>query len=113
LGVAYKGNIDDTRKSPVLRVIAVLEKAGIGFKIYDLHVTHHYETKNIREAFEDNDCAVVLTDHDEFRFLYPKELAGLMHTSGYLIPGIVWANSYGKQAVLNITCLVQGTWAKK
>ena len=81
LGVAYKGNIDDTRESPALRVIAELEKAGIGFKIYDPHVTHFpYETKNIKEAFEDTDCAVVLTDHDEFRFLYPKELAGLMRT---------------------------------
>jgi len=81
LGVAYKGNIDDTRESPAVKVIEKLREEGIGFKIYDPHVSRfQYETKNLKEAFKDSDCAVVLADHDEFRFLYPKELAGLMRT---------------------------------
>lgn len=81
LGVAYKGNIDDTRESPVFPIIEALKEEGIGFKIYDPHVSNFaYETKCLREAFENSDGVVVLADHDEFRFLYPKELAGLMRT---------------------------------
>jgi len=81
MGVAYKGNIDDTRESPALKVIDILKEAGINFKIYDPHVSNFaYDTKSLKEAFEKSDCAVVLADHDEFRFLYPKELAELMRT---------------------------------
>ncbi len=81
LGVAYKGNIDDTRESPALKVIELLEKEQISFKIYDPHVTNfNHETKSLKEAFKGADCAVVLTDHDEFKFIYPRELAGLMRT---------------------------------
>lgn len=81
LGVAYKGNIDDTRESPALPVIAALEAAGVTVKIYDPHVTSFpYETKSLKEAFTGSDCALVLADHDEFRFLYPKEPAALMRT---------------------------------
>lgn len=81
MGVAYKGNIDDTRESPALKVVQGLENAGIKFKIYDPHVTNYlYETDSLKQAFQGSDCAVVLTDHDEFSFIYPKELAVLMRT---------------------------------
>ena len=81
LGVTYKGNIDDTRESPALAVLKQLEKEKINFKIYDPHVQQFaYETKCLKEAFEGSDCALLLADHDEFRFLYPKELASLMRT---------------------------------
>jgi len=81
MGVTYKGNIDDTRESPALAVLKQLEKEKISFKIYDPHVLQFvYETKCLKEAFEGSDCALLLADHDEFRFLYPKELAGLMRT---------------------------------
>ncbi len=81
LGVTYKGNIDDTRESPALKVIDILMEKGINIQIYDPHVQHFkYETKSLKDAFTGSDCAVVLADHDEFRFLYPKELASLMRT---------------------------------
>lgn len=81
MGVAYKGNIDDTRESPALQVIRGLENEGIKFKIYDPHVTNYiYETVNLKEAFKGSDCAIVLADHDEFSFIYPKELASMMRT---------------------------------
>lgn len=81
MGVAYKGNIDDVRESPALKVIDGLKEAGIKFKIYDPHVSNFdYETKSLKEAFKGSDCVAVLTDHDEFGFIYPKELAGLMRT---------------------------------
>lgn len=81
LGVAYKGNIDDTRESPALKVIGHLTEKGVTAQVYDPHVLNFkYETKSLKDAFSGSDCAVVLADHDEFHFLYPKELAPLMRT---------------------------------
>ncbi len=81
MGVAYKGNIDDTRESPALDVLELLIEKKVAFKVYDPHVSNFdYETRSLKEAFTGSDCAVVLADHDEFRFLYPRELAGLMRT---------------------------------
>ena len=79
LGVTYKGNIDDTRESPALKIIAGLEKAGIKYSIYDPHVREFkYELSSLEEAFRGADCAVILANHDEFRFLHPAEIGKLM-----------------------------------
>jgi len=79
LGVAYKGNIDDTRESPALKIIGGLEKTGIKYSIYDPHVREfEYELSSLKDAFKGADCAVILTNHDEFRFLHPSELGKLM-----------------------------------
>ena len=81
LGVSYKGNIDDTRESPALKVLDRLIEEGIAFKIYDPHVKDFsHELCGLKEAFSGSDCALVLADHDEFRFLYPGELVKLMRT---------------------------------
>jgi len=79
LGVTYKGNIDDTRESPALKIIAGLEKTGIKYSIYDPHVREFkYELSSLKEAFKGIDCAVILANHDEFRFLHPAEIGKLM-----------------------------------
>ncbi len=79
LGVTYKGNIDDTRESPALKVIEGLEEAEIDYAIYDPHVrSFPYETSGLEEAFTGSDCAVILADHEEFRYLLPGELGSLM-----------------------------------
>ncbi len=79
LGVTYKGNIDDTRESPALKVIKLLEQEGVAFKIYDPHVKNFsYPLHGLKDAFSGSDCVLVLADHDEFRFLYPEELSNLM-----------------------------------
>jgi len=81
MGITYKGNIDDIRESPALKIIDELERIGVQVKVYDPHVMQFaYETNNLKEAFRGSDCALVLADHDEFSFLYPKELATLMRT---------------------------------
>ncbi|OPX84864.1 MAG: UDP-N-acetyl-D-glucosamine 6-dehydrogenase [Pelotomaculum sp. PtaB.Bin104] len=79
LGVSFKGNIDDARSTPALPVIWGLEQAGIGFTIYDPHVRDfEYELSTLQEALTGADCILLLTDHDEFKFLYPQELGKLM-----------------------------------
>ena len=79
LGLAYKGNINDTRNSPALKIVDLLEREGIGFGIYDPHVAgFKCETRDIEAAFQDSDCILVLTGHDEYRALAPEEVGGLM-----------------------------------
>jgi len=70
LGVAYKGNVDDTRASPAARLIKLAEKEGFDISIYDPLVTS-FERKlsSLGEAFENTDCVVITTDHDEFKRL--------------------------------------------
>ena len=79
MGVAYKGNIDDTRESPALRVLEELRGRGVDCRVYDPHVNSlTEETNNLYASFSDSDCALLLADHDEFRYLYPKELGKIM-----------------------------------
>ncbi len=81
MGVAYKGNIEDTRESPALAVLEALRRRGIECRVYDPRVTAFpEETNNLAMAFTGADLALLLADHDEFKFLYPRELGKLMRT---------------------------------
>jgi UDP-N-acetyl-D-mannosaminuronic acid dehydrogenase len=75
LGVAYKGNIDDTRESPALKIIAELKKFGINYSIYDPHVTKFkYKLSSLKDTLNNADCIVILTNHKEFEGLNPQEI---------------------------------------
>lgn len=79
LGVAYKGNVDDTRESPALEVLHHLTKAGITVAIYDPHVHHfEYELHTLEEAFQASDLVVLLAPHNEYKYLHPTEVGNLM-----------------------------------
>jgi UDP-N-acetyl-D-mannosaminuronic acid dehydrogenase len=81
MGLTYKGNINDIRESPALKIINLMEAEKIKYNIYDPHVTSSsHKIKNLIEAFQESDCALVLTDHDEFKCLMPAEIAGWMRT---------------------------------
>ncbi len=81
MGVTYKGNIDDTRESPALIVLEELRCGGVDCRVYDPHVAgFNEETGNLTAAFSGSDCALLLADHDEFRYLYPRELGKIMRT---------------------------------
>lgn len=85
LGVAYKGNVDDTRESPAIAIIHSLKAKGCQVVIVDPHVKNFgYELSGLEEAFKDSDCAVLVTDHDEFKTLSPEELGPLMRTKQIL-----------------------------
>jgi len=85
LGVAYKGNVDDTRESPAIAIIRSLEAAGCQVVIMDPHVKDfEYPIVGTKEAFTSSDCAVLVTDHDEFKTLSPEEVGPLMRTKQIL-----------------------------
>jgi UDP-N-acetyl-D-mannosaminuronic acid dehydrogenase len=79
-GVAYKGDIADTRATPAKKFIKLAEKEGFKVKIYDPFVKEwSYPILGLEEAVEGSDCIVVLTDHSEFRSLNPSQFYERMH----------------------------------
>lgn len=74
-GVAYKGDIADTRATPAKKFIKLAEKEGFKVKIYDPFVKEWcYPILGLEEAVEGSDCIVVLTDHSEFREIDPSKI---------------------------------------
>jgi len=79
LGVSYKGNVDDTRESPAIEVIEGLKENDYEVAINDPNVNQfQYELVGLERAFNDSHCCVLLADHDDFKYLSPKELGDLM-----------------------------------
>jgi UDP-N-acetyl-D-mannosaminuronic acid dehydrogenase len=79
LGVAYKGNIDDTRESPALEIIHLLREKNFEVAIYDPHVQElEYELSGLEGAFQDADCVLLLTPHDEYKYMSPHQLGHLV-----------------------------------
>jgi UDP-N-acetyl-D-glucosamine dehydrogenase len=77
LGVAYKKNVNDTRESPALRLIDMLEARGAEVRFYDPYVPAIPETREHKSlsgrrsedwqpaAFAAYDAALIVTDHDD------------------------------------------------
>lgn len=75
LGVTYKGNVDDVRESPALKVIAELQKKGALLSIFDPWTTAQSHVSSLEEALKEKDCVVLLTDHKEFIEMPLEKLA--------------------------------------
>lgn len=79
LGVAYKGNVDDTRESPAIEILNELGRAQIQVGIYDPHVQHfEHELHTMEEAFLNSDMVVLLAPHNEYQLLSPPEVGAWM-----------------------------------
>jgi UDP-N-acetyl-D-mannosaminuronic acid dehydrogenase len=78
-GVSYKGNIDDIRESPALEIIAGL-KDKVELRVYDPHVKGGvgHEMCSLEDAVNGADLLLIVTDHSDFRFLSPDEMARRM-----------------------------------
>lgn len=71
LGVAYKGDIDDYRESPAIRVIEEFEKAGSEVQYYDPFITEYKEKSHTKkglpeltaETIQNSDIIVITTNH--------------------------------------------------
>jgi len=84
-GVSYKGNVDDTRESPALEIIAEL-RDKVDLRVYDPHVRGGigHEMSSLEDAVKDADLILVVADHADFRFLAPEELGKRMRNRGLL-----------------------------
>ncbi|MHA1659807.1 MAG: UDP binding domain-containing protein, partial [Promethearchaeota archaeon] len=79
LGVAYKGDVDDTRETPALKFIKLAENEGYEVKVHDpLVKSFEYEILSLEAAVKDSDCLVIITDHSKFKDIEPEEISRLM-----------------------------------
>jgi UDP-N-acetyl-D-mannosaminuronic acid dehydrogenase len=75
LGVAYKGNVSDSRETPAHRIIKLAENEGITVKVHDPMVKRFdHELESLSDATFNSDCVVLVTDHDAFRNVNPRLL---------------------------------------
>ncbi|ASF40739.1 nucleotide sugar dehydrogenase [Halobacillus halophilus] len=69
LGITYKGNVDDIRESPALKIINELLDKGYEVKIHDPYVKDEstiFKLSSFEEVIEGSECLLVLSDHNEF-----------------------------------------------
>ena len=72
IGVAYKPGISDTRESPAIKLIALLENAGADVSYHDPHVPSFSENgvalSSVPLEPGAYDCVVVVTNHGEIDY---------------------------------------------
>jgi len=79
LGVAFKGNVDDTRESPAIAIVEGLRAAGVDARPYDpIARRAPFELATLETALDGADVLLLLTEHDAFREIAPGRAAALM-----------------------------------
>lgn len=88
LGLAYKKNIDDTRESPAVEIMELLQSKGAEVAYSDPHVpifphkrNYHFDLHSeplTPENISRFDCLVLATDHDAFNYDLLLEHASLI-----------------------------------
>ncbi|MBT4828766.1 MAG: nucleotide sugar dehydrogenase [Candidatus Marinimicrobia bacterium] len=93
IGVAYKKNVNDARESPALDVLRLLENDGAELSFYDPYVPFvglngnrmmGMETLS-KEALNNSDAIVIMTDHDQIDFQFVVENGSLIIDSRNVI----------------------------
>lgn len=77
LGMAYKGNVDDIRETPTIKLINLLKEHD-----FNVFVNDPYVNKDIIEKFDVKsidfessfkcDCVILMTDHDLYQDIKPE-----------------------------------------
>jgi len=85
LGVAYKRDVDDTRESPALDVMSLLEERGADVVYHDPHVASFREDGHERVSVPFNDAelaradaVVIITDHSSVDYQRVVDVAALV-----------------------------------
>ncbi|MCY1274594.1 UDP-N-acetyl-D-glucosamine 6-dehydrogenase [compost metagenome] len=88
LGLAYKKNIDDTRESPAVEIMDLLQAKGAHIDYSDPHVPafphkrdYHFDLRSealTQENIARFDCLVLATDHDHFDYILLQQHAQLI-----------------------------------
>lgn len=80
LGLSYKKNVNDQRESPAFPIIDTLQKWGAEVSYHDPHIPQITSLRaypdivgmpsvqNVEQACQENDLALLLTDHDIFPY---------------------------------------------
>jgi UDP-N-acetyl-D-mannosaminuronic acid dehydrogenase len=90
LGIAYKGDTDDTRETPAKEVIETLARMKCDVFSHDPFVSQDFGKKfsnNLEDAARDADCLVIVTDHNEYRSLDLAKLSKILKKPGVIVDG--------------------------
>ncbi|WP_374717579.1 nucleotide sugar dehydrogenase [Neobacillus sp.] len=101
LGLSFKANIDDMRESPSLEVIHHLNDMNLELTAFDPHIKEQnlpQQSLDLEETLNKADIALILTDHDEFKILDPKQTANLVRSKIVVdtkncLPREAWMNA--------------------
>ena len=75
LGLAYKPGVDDTRQSPAIKIIGLLEDKGMKLRIFDPFIKEKSNVASVEEAIDKADCVLLATNHNSFlKQLSPENL---------------------------------------
>ncbi|RLE87171.1 MAG: nucleotide sugar dehydrogenase, partial [Thermoprotei archaeon] len=82
LGLAFRGDISDTRLTPTLDLIRFLESYGItDIIVHDPYVksnpTKYPMVRNLEEAVKGRHIIIIATDHSEYKSLRPSKILRL------------------------------------
>ena len=85
LGLAYKKNIDDTRESPAVEIMDLLQAKGAHIEYSDPHVPvfprkrdYYFDLQSVTltaDSIASYDCVVLATDHDSFDYVLLQQHA--------------------------------------
>ena len=93
VGVAYKRNVNDTRESPALDIIALLELRGARISYSDPHVPQlkwdggSLASQPLEEAASKADCVVIVTDHSRVDYALLVKAAPLIIDTRNVLKG--------------------------
>ncbi len=85
-GLSYKGEVKDTRRSPAIEVLNLLESRGAAIRVYDPFVPTIRvgarsvdSTKTLADSVEKADCILIATSHKLFGKVDLKRMAKRMN----------------------------------
>ncbi|MGA9121240.1 MAG: nucleotide sugar dehydrogenase [Bacteroidota bacterium] len=98
LGLSYKGNVGDARSSPAIQVYeGLIEKVPQGsVVVHDPHVAvATIPLSSLEDAIAGSDLLIILTDHDEYRYIDPiaaaqKMRRRLIYDTRHVIEPAAW-----------------------
>lgn len=89
-GVTYKGDVDDIRESPALKVIQLLdEQTDFTLSIFDPHVKKPWIETDFEEAVHSADLLVILSNHSEFKWITEENLNSMNQKNIFDTKGII------------------------
>lgn len=82
MGVAYKPNINDPRKSPALEIIDIVAHKGGNVQYHDPFIAkattpeerNYQSTELTAKVLAATDCLVLTTNHDEFDMEFVRSM---------------------------------------
>ena len=77
LGLTYKPNCDDTRNSPALEILKILEEEGYDVVGFDPYL-EDYKYSSIENVSEGADCIALLVNHKEIKDVLENKRANIL-----------------------------------